>query len=72
MLNEILGSITLRTETSAHSQTSENQKRLKFNVSELPTLNLLGRNAIKQLGISVDILMEDVRCYVVFEKLKPD
>ena len=68
----ILGSITLQAETSAHSQTSDNQKRLKFNVSELPTLNLLGRNAIKQLGISVDTLMEDVRCHAVFEELKPD
>ena len=62
----------MQTETSAHSQTSDNQKWLKFNVSELPTLNLLGRNAIKQLGISVDTLMEDVRCHAVFEELKPD
>ena len=68
----ILKSITLQTETSAHSHISDNQKRLKFNVSELPMLNLLGRNAIKQLGISVDTLMKDLRCHAVFEELKPD
>ena len=72
----ILGSITLQTETAAHSKKSDNQKLLKFNVSELPTLNLLGRNAIMQLGISVDTLLEDksanLRCHAIFEDLKPD
>ncbi|XP_048586178.1 uncharacterized protein LOC116604056 [Nematostella vectensis] len=51
------------------------QQELGFNVTELPDLNLLGRSAIKQLGISADTLMglntADQQCHAVFEELKP-
>ena len=70
----VLGTVTLKAETE-HPQGS-NQQTLGFNVTELPDLNLLGRNAIKQLGISVDTLMEQnsagPQCHAVFEELKPD
>ena len=47
-------------------------------MTELPELNLLGRGAIKQLGISVDNLMQkniigsSTVCRAVFEDLEPD
>ena len=48
----VLGTVTLQAETE------DSQQSLGFNVTELPELNLLGRSAIKQLGISVDNLMQ--------------
>ena len=48
----VLGTVTLQAETE------DSQQSLGFNVTELPELNLLGRSAIKQLGISVDYLMQ--------------
>ena len=47
-------------------------------MTELPELNLLGRGAIKQLGIPVDNLMQknilgsSTVCRAVFEDLEPD
>ena len=49
---------------------------VRFNVTELPDLNLLGRDAIKQLGISIDTVLkqskDSLQCRAVFEELKPD
>ena len=59
-------------------ETEDSQLPLGFNVTELPELNLLGRNAIKQLGILVDNLMQQIIrgsptvCRAVFEDLEPD
>ena len=47
-------------------------------MTELPELNLLGRNASKQLGILVDNLTQQIIprsstvCRAVFEDLEPD
>ena len=68
----VLGTVTLQAETE------DSQQSLGFNVTELPELNLLGRSAIKQLGISVDNLMQQnipsssTVCRAVFDDLKPD
>ena len=68
----VLRTITLQAETE------DSQQSLGFNVTELPELNLLGRSAIKQLGISVDNLMQQnisgssSVCRAVFEDLEPD
>eukprot|EP00795_Rhopilema_esculentum_P013866 gene13866-4813_t len=68
----VLGTVMLQAETENY-----NQQSLGFNVTELPDLNLLGRSAIAQLGISVDTLIEQnsgahAQCHAVFEDLKPD
>ena len=68
----VLGTVLLQAETENY-----NQQSLGFNVTELPDLNLLGRSAIAQLGISVDTLIEQnsgahAQCNAVFEDLKPD
>ena len=72
----VLGSVTLQAETQ---QTDYGQQQsMGFNVTEIPDLNLLGRNAIKQLGISVDALLEQSssanvqEVNTVFDKLVPD
>ena len=68
----VLGTVTLQAEIE------DSQQSLGFNVTELPELNLLGRSAIKQLGISVDNLMQQnipsssTACHAVFDDLKPD
>ena len=42
-------------------------------MSEIPDLNLLGRTAIKTLGISIDKILNDVKsCNAVFAHLKAD
>ena len=68
----LLGTVTLQVETE-HSQFS---KLVGFNVTELLDLNLLGREAIKQLGISLDTLLEQykdsLQCRAVFEESTPD
>ena len=52
------------------------QEILGFNVTEISSLNLFGRNAVKQLGISVDTLMKEgnrnANCHTVIEESKPD
>ena len=50
---------------------------LEFNVTKQPRLNLLGRRAIQQLGLSVDALLglkhsENEEVNNVFDHLKPD
>ena len=68
----VLGTVTLQAETE------DSQLSLGFNVTELPELNLLRRNAIKQLGILVENLMQQIIpgsstvCRAVFEDLEPD
>ena len=52
---------------------SEEQHNVQFVVSEVPDLNLLGRDAIKQMGISVDkIMYASESCKAVFSNLKTD
>ena len=69
----LLGTVTLQAETEPSLFCKQ---RVGFNVTELPDLNLLGRDAIKQLGISVDTLLKqssaNLQCRTVFEDLKPD
>ena len=36
----------------------QKEVNLRFNVTKVPTLNLLGRTAIKQLGLSVDAMLQ--------------
>ena len=68
----VLGTVTLQAETE------DSQQSLGFNVTELPELNIIGRSAIKQPGISVDYLMQQnipsssTICRAVFDDLKPD
>ena len=46
---------------------------IQYTVTEVPDLNLLGRSATKQMGISVDkILSRTEPCNAVFDQLKPD
>ena len=46
---------------------------VQFTVTEVPDLNLLGRSATKQMGISIDnVLNPKEPCKAVFDNLKPD
>jgi len=46
---------------------------LCFKVTEVPDLNLLGRTATKQMGISVDKVLHSTQaCHAVFDHLEPD
>ena len=55
------------------SSCSQEVFNLSFNVVDVPNLNLLGRSATLQLGISVDQLMDNARpCHAVFDHLKRD
>ena len=69
----ILGIVNLQVETNDISGSS--QEILGFNVTEISKLNLLGRNTVKQLGISVDTFMKEscknATCHTVFEESKP-
>eukprot|EP00795_Rhopilema_esculentum_P007931 gene7931-biopygen9137 len=52
---------------------AEETRDIKYTVSEIPELNLLGRTATKELGISVDQALNDVEsCHAVFSNLKAD
>lgn len=72
----ILGTVALQTK-SEHSH-FENQL-VGFNVTEIPDLNLLGRDSIKHLNISVDTRMKhsnaysngSLQCHTVSEELQP-
>ena len=70
----ILGTINLQAETN--DVPGNSQEILGFNITEIPSLNLLGRNAVKQLGISVDTLLNEscknANCNTVFVESKPD
>lgn len=71
----VLGAVAL----SAQVDQSQ-QQTIGFNVTKVPDLNLLGRDSIKQLGISVDALLEQnipsdspaKEVNTVFEKLVAD
>lgn len=57
----------------AATQGSTEQHDVQFTVSEIPDLNLLGRIATKQLGISVDKVLNAAEpCNAVFSELKAD
>ena len=63
----VLGTVTLQAESENY-----NQQSLGFNATELPELNLLGRSAIAQLGISVDTLIQQnsgapAQCHAILE-----
>ena len=65
----ILGTLTGK----AGTQDSKELQNIRFVVSDVPELNLLGRSAIKQLGISVDKVLSSAEpCYTVFKHLKAD
>ncbi|XP_067947361.1 uncharacterized protein [Watersipora subatra] len=49
----ILGACLVKTKLDSH----QHEKQLHFVISKIPNLNLLGRNGIRQLGISVDGLV---------------
>jgi hypothetical protein len=52
---------------------SEDHTEIQFNVTESSDLNLLGRTAMKQMGISVDeVLNATEPCYAVFSHIKTD
>ena len=71
----VLGSITVSAKKPSVVG-GEEQQELEFNVAEQPQLNLLGRNAIQQLDISVDSLLHNdpakVNTVHVFNDIKPD
>ncbi|XP_067948855.1 uncharacterized protein [Watersipora subatra] len=50
---DILGVCLVKTKLDSH----QHEKQLHFVISKTPSLNLLGRNGIRQLGISVDGLI---------------
>ena len=53
--------------------TNQGDVALNFNVTKQPRLNLLGRTAIKQLGLSVDALLRgEDEIHHVFDHLTPD
>ena len=55
------------------TQESEEAHDIKYTVSKIPELNLLGRTATKELGISVDEALQDAEaCHAVFSNLKAD
>jgi hypothetical protein len=57
----------------AATRDSKEQHDVQFTVSEIPDLNLLGRIATKELGISVDKVLDAVEpCNAVFSHLKAD
>ena len=65
----IIGAFVAKTST----QESEEAHDIKYTVSEIPELNLLGRTATKELGISVDQALQDAEaCHAVFSNLKAD
>ncbi|XP_065060439.1 uncharacterized protein K02A2.6-like [Rhopilema esculentum] len=65
----IIGTFVAKTST----QESEETRDIKYTVSEIPELDLLGRTATKELGISVDQALNDVEsCHAVFSNLKAD
>ena len=70
----ILGTVNLQAETNCMSGSS--QEILGFNVTEVSSLNLLGRNAVKQLWMSVDTLMKEsyknANCHTVIQESKPN
>ena len=54
-------------------QESEEVHDIKYTVSEIPELNLLGQTATKELGIPVDQALQDAEpCRAVFSNLKAD
>ena len=65
----IIGTFIAKTSTQESGETHD----IKYTVSEIPGLNLLGRTATKELGISVDQAIQDAEaCHAVFSNLKAD
>ena len=68
----IRGTVTLQAQKQQADGSFNTTKGVDFNVSETPYLNLLGRNAIKDLEISVDELMNSTKVHAVFDSLESD
>ena len=51
----------------------QKQPDVCLTVTDVPELNLLGRIATKQMGISVDIFLYSTQaCHTMFDQLNPD
>ena len=65
----IIGTFVAKTST----QESEETHDIKYTVSEIPELDLLGRTATRELGISVDQALQDAEpCHALFSNLRAD
>jgi len=65
----VIGTFVGKTSTEG----SEDHNELHYNVTETSDLNLLGRTAMKRMGISVDAVLNATEpCHAVFSHLKED
>ena len=71
----VMGSVTVQAQKPEGEGVFGRSQELEFNVTEQPQLNLLGRSAIQELGISVDSLLHQKggrKVHKVFDDLEPD
>ena len=74
----VKGCVKLNSQVTQHNFPSSQTKALDFQVTELTNLNLLGRNGIQELGISMDALLNrsnssaTISVNTVFDDLKAD
>ena len=74
----VKGCVKLNSQVTQHNFPSSQTKALDFQVTELTNLNLLGRNGIQELGISLDALLNrsnssaTISVNTVFDDLKAD
>jgi len=54
-----VGRVEPDTAGTLHELGNQQEKKLHFVISKIPNLNLLGRDGIRKLGVSVDALIQN-------------